>query len=56
MAEMAKLKASVSARRRYENKVKTDPVLLEAHRKRAWESWRRKQQAVEAVEGVMQRC
>ena len=45
VAEMAKLKASVSARRRYESKVKTDPVpvLLEAHRKRARESWRRKQ-------------
>ena len=55
VAEMAKLKASVSARRRYESKVKTDPVpvLLEAHRKRARESWRRKQQAVEAVEAVV---
>ena len=41
------LKASVSARRRYENKVKTDPALLEAHRKRARESWRRKQQAAQ---------
>jgi hypothetical protein len=44
---MAKLKASVSARRRYENTVKTDPALLEAHRKRARESWRRKQQAAQ---------
>ena len=43
---MAKLKASVSARRRYENTVKTDPALLEAHRKRARESWRRKQQGL----------
>ena len=47
VAQMAKLKASVSARRRYENTVKTDPALLEAHRKRARESWRRKQQAAQ---------
>ena len=43
VAEMAKLKASVSARRHYENKVKANPALLEAHRKRAREGWRRKQ-------------
>ena len=41
--EMAKLKASVHARRRYENKVRKDPALLEAHRKRR-ENWRRKQE------------
>ena len=43
VTEMAKLKASVSARRHYENKVKANPALLEAHRKRAREGWRRKQ-------------
>ena len=53
VTEMAKLKASVYERRRYENKVKTDPALLEAHRKRARESWRRKQQAAEAAEAVV---
>ena len=51
--QMRKLESSVASRRRYENKVKTDPALLEAHRKRARESWRRKQQAVEAVEAVV---
>jgi hypothetical protein len=40
---MRKLQSSVASRRRYENKVKADPALLEAHRKRALESWRRKQ-------------
>ena len=40
---MAKLQSSVYSRRRYENKVKADPALLEAHRKRAREGWRRKQ-------------
>ena len=43
---MAKLQSSVASRRRYENKVKTDPALLEAHRKRAREGWRRKQQGL----------
>ena len=50
---MAKLQSSVASRRRYENKVKADPSLLEAHRKRARESWRRKQQAAEAAEAVV---
>ena len=40
---MRKLESSVASRRRYENKVRTDPALLEAHRKRAREGWRRKQ-------------
>ena len=40
---MAKLRSSVYSRRRYENKVKTDPALLEAHRKRGRESWRKQQ-------------
>ena len=40
---MAKLQSSVYSRRRYENKVKADPALLDAHRKRAREGWRRKQ-------------
>ena len=41
---MRKLESSVYARRRYENKVRTDPVLLEAHRKRGRENWRKQQE------------
>jgi hypothetical protein len=52
VTEMRKLKASVHARRRYENKILCDPVLLDAHRKRVRESGRRKQHAAEAVEAV----
>jgi hypothetical protein len=48
VTEMRKLKASVHARRRYENKILCDPVLLDAHRKRVRESGRRKQHAAEA--------
>ena len=40
---VAKLQSSVYSRRRYENNVKTDPALLEAHRKRAREGWRKQQ-------------
>ena len=41
---MRKLESSVYARRRYENKVRTDPALLEAHRKRGRENWRKQQE------------
>ena len=41
--QMQKLEGSVYARRRYENKTLKDPALLEAHRRKSRESWRRKQ-------------
>jgi hypothetical protein len=50
VTEMGKLKASVHARRRYENKILCDPLLLEAHRKRSRVAWQAKQVKVEAVE------
>ena len=50
VTEMRKLKASVHARRRYENKILCDPLLLEAHRKRSRVAWQAKQVKVEAVE------
>ena len=46
---MRKLESSVYARRRYENKVRTDPVLLEAHRKRGRENWRKQQELKKAA-------
>jgi len=50
VTEMGKLKASVHARRRYENKILCDPLLLEAHRKRSRVAWQAKQVKAEAVE------
>jgi hypothetical protein len=46
---MRKLESSVYARRRYENKVRTDPALLEAHRKRGRENWRKQQELKKAA-------
>ena len=48
VAQMAKLKASVHARRRYENKILCDPLLLDAHRKRSRVAWQAKQVKAEA--------
>ena len=48
VTEMGKLKASVHARRRYENKILCDPLLLEAHRKRARVAWQAKQSLLKA--------
>ena len=45
---MAKLKASVHARRRYENKILCDPALLEAHRRRSRVAWQAKQSILKA--------
>ena len=50
VTEMGKLKASVHARRRYENKILCDPLLLDAHRKRSRVAWQAKQVKAEAVE------
>jgi len=46
---VAKLQSSVYSRRRYENKVRTDPALLEAHRKRGRENWRKQQELKKAA-------
>jgi hypothetical protein len=54
VTEMGKLKASVHARRRYENKILCDPLLLEAHRKRSRVAWQAKQVKVEAVEAEVE--
>jgi len=54
VTEMGKLKASVHARRRYENKILCDPLLLEAHRKRARVAWQAKQVKAEAVEAEVE--
>ena len=54
VTEMGKLKASVHARRRYENKILCDPLLLEAHRKRSRVAWQAKQVKAEAVEAEVE--
>ena len=46
---MRKLESSVYAWWRYENKVWTDPTLLEAHRKRGRENWRKQQELKKAA-------
>ena len=52
VTEMGKLKASVHARRRYENKILCDPALLEAHRRRSRVAWQAKQSILKAEAAV----